>query len=486
MGIAEKREMALELARREFYHYARIRLPMVYKPSRQFLRDLCERMQQFVEEDTERFMVVNMPPRFCKSLAGQLFSEWQFGQDQTNRIITGSYNERLAGQFSKRVRDSIDTPVGQSRKMHFGDVFPGVAISKGDAASDMWALDNAPVKPSYLATSPGGTATGMGCNLMIIDDLIKNSTEAYSPNAKAEQASWFFNTMMSRLEGDWKVIIIMTRWATDDLAGQILNAFDCVHVDYKAWSNNADGTRTFLCPEILNEESLALKAKEMNADILMANYQQEPVDIQGRLYRDFNEYKQAEVYPAPGEFVYAVTDTADKGSNFLCTYIYIERDGIAYILDYVLSDSQMEVTEILVAQKYDRWGVKVAFTEANNGGRGFARNVRRLMRNKVCIFMDKIQTANKEARIIVSSGWVQQYVWFPVGWKTLWADLYKQIMNYNIKGKNQLDDGVDTLAYVYERCTQEEPIAQTEYASDATFSYSEYYSEPEFAQVEYW
>ena len=478
-----KRVLEMELARIDFYEYCKLRLPSFYLPDRLFLKDLCEKLQEFWYGDgEERFLVVNMPPRFGKSLTGQFFTEWIFGQDPGNRVMTGSYNERLASQFAKRVRNSIQVPVGQSARVEFGDVFPGVTVSKGDAAADMWSLEGSPVT-SYLATSPNGTATGVGCNLMIIDDLIKLAAEAYSDLAKDSQADWFFNTMMQRLEGDWKVIVIMTRWATDDLAGRVLSAFPCIHVDYHAFEDTEEG-RVFLCPEILDEESFATKSKEMNPDIVMANYQQEPMDIKGRLYRDFNTYKQEEMNLKPGELVYAVTDTADKGTDYLCSYVYVERDGIAYVLDAIMTDSPMEVTEQLVSTMFDKWGVAVAFTEANNGGRLFARNVRRLMKKKACVFIDKVQTANKEARIIESSGWVQQYVWFPMGWHAFWPELYTQIMSYNVKGKNEHDDGVDALAYVFMMCTRGTEIVQNEYEGEEV--YAQVQSAYDSSPAEFW
>lgn len=462
-----KRLLRIELAKMNFYEYCKLRLPNIYTPDREFLQDLCTRMQEFVENSPKKFMVVNMPPRFCKSLTGQIFTEWQFGKNPSNRVITASYNERLAGQFAKHVRNSIQTPAGQGKSMQFADVFPGTKVSKKDAAADMWSIEGSPV-PSYLATSPGGTATGMGCNIMFVDDLIKNSMEAYSDLAKDSQAEWFFNTMMSRLEDDWKVIVIMTRWATDDLAGRILESFDCVHVDYKAYEDTDEG-RVFLCPSILDEKSFDEKSKKMNNDIIMANYQQEPVDIRGRLYYEFNTYKPNELSVGSGEYVYAVTDTADKGTDSLCSIVYVERDGIAYVLDVVFSDSQMEVTEQLVADMFDKWSVKVAFTESNNGGRLFARNVRRIMKNKSCVFLDDVQTSNKIARIIESSGWVQQYVYFPEGWKNYWSKMYGEIMGYNVKGKNAHDDAVDSLAYVYMMCTRQSVITQTGYEGEQVY-----------------
>ena len=70
---------------------------------------------------------------------------------------------------------------------------------------------------------------------MIIDDVIKNAEEAYNANRLEKLRSWFTDTMLSRTENGFKLIVIMTRWSNDDLAGFILaNYQNVVHVNYKA------------------------------------------------------------------------------------------------------------------------------------------------------------------------------------------------------------------------------------------------------------
>jgi predicted phage terminase large subunit-like protein len=458
---ALRRELVLELARREFWEYCRCRLPALYHEGRPWLRDLCVRIQAFWEGSDKSFLVVNLPPRHCKSLTGQLLTEWVFGRDPTNRVMTCSYNERLATVFAKRVRDAIQTPTGESERIQFADVFPGVSVSKGDAAADMWRIEGSPVT-SYLATSPGGTATGMGCNLMFVDDLVKNDAEALNDAALDAQADWFFHTMLSRLEGDWKVVVIMQRWSTRDIAGRVLESFDCEHVEYPAYTVK-DGVREFLCPEILDEASYEKKTRRMASFISDAIYLQHPVDVSGRLYRGFNTYRRGEVVPTAGERVYAVTDTADRGTDFLCSLVYVMRDDVAFVLDCYMSDAPMEVTEDAVARMFERWGVTVAFTEANNGGRLFARNVRRRMGTNRCVFSDRVQTRNKEARILESSGWVQNYVWFPEGWERDWPEFSAQVLGYNAKGRNAHDDAVDDLANLYDMATRSAPVEQHDY-----------------------
>ncbi len=88
---------------------------------------------------------------------------------------------------------------------------------------NLWSLENG--RNNYLATSPTGTATGFGCSLLIIDDLIKNAEEAYNENKLSSHWDWFTKTMLSRLEGKRKQIIIMTRWSSGDLAGRALEYY---------------------------------------------------------------------------------------------------------------------------------------------------------------------------------------------------------------------------------------------------------------------
>jgi hypothetical protein len=106
----------------------------------------------------------------------------------------------------------------------YSDIFPNTKIKYGEASAKLWALEGQEEK-SYLATSPTGTSTGLGADIVIIDDLIKNAEEAYNELTLEKHWSWFTNTILSRLEGnDWKVIIVMTRWSENDLAGRLLQS----------------------------------------------------------------------------------------------------------------------------------------------------------------------------------------------------------------------------------------------------------------------
>lgn len=136
----------------------------------------------------------------------------------------------------------------------YSDIFPNVKIKQGDGAMNLWSLEGG--YNNYLATSPSGTATGFGASLLIIDDLIKNAEEAYNETVKEKHWEWFTNTMFSRLEEKGKIIIIMTRWASGDLAGRAIEYFSDNNISHRVIMMKAvcdDGS--MLCDEILSRYS---------------------------------------------------------------------------------------------------------------------------------------------------------------------------------------------------------------------------------------
>lgn len=448
---AQKR-LKISLARKDFWGYCKLTSPDFYKEDRAFLKDLAEKLQWFIEEADEKFLVVNMPPRHGKSRTATKFVQWLFGKyGISEKVMTGSYNETLSSTFAKAVRDTIaEKPT--LGVLTYNDIFPNTKIKYGEASAQKWALEGSN-QANYLATSPTGTATGFGCNIMIVDDLIKNDKEAYNENTLQGHIDWFNNTMLSRTENNFKVIIIMTRWATNDLAGFVLDNFDdVVHVNYKAVQE--DGS--MLCPEILSRADYDVKTKNMNKDIILANYQQEPVDIKGRLYsaiKTYTEVPKDDTGKPLFRYILNYTDTADEGSDFLCSICYGMYEGIYYVLDVLYTKEPMEVTEPATAEMLTRNNVGSALIESNNGGKGFARNVQRELKergNNHTLVKWFHQGENKIARILSNSTGVMNNVLFPVNWQDRWPDFAKDLTKYQKEGKNAHDDAPDCLTGVYE------------------------------------
>ena len=441
----------LELARREFFFYCYLKSPDFYKYERQFLVDLCNDLQNFLTSDDE-VLILNLPPRHGKSRTVGNLVEWLLGRDINAKIMTGSYNETLSTTFSKNVRNTIQEIKGDKDKIVFLDIFPGVSIKQGDGAMNLWSLEGG--YNNYLATAPGGTATGFGCSLMIIDDLIKNKEEAYNANVLDKHWEWYAQTMLSRLEEGGKIIIIMTRWVSGDLAGRAIEHYKAEgkkikHIKMKAVQ---DDKGTMLCDEILSYKSFLSKAKAMGPEIASANYQQEPIDIKGRLYNEFKTYVEL-----PKEKIVKISaycDTADTGDDFLCNIIYADCKDSAYILDVIYTKEAMEITEPLVAEAYKKFNVNVADIESNNGGRAFARNIERITRDKgnyKTVVKWFHQSGNKIARILSNSAWVNANIYMPIDWKNKWSEFAKDIISYQKEGKNKHDDAPDALTGVAEK-----------------------------------
>ena len=443
----------IELARREFFFYCHLKAPDFYKEDRRYLVDLCNEFQDFIQSDDE-VMVVNEPPRHGKSRTAGLLVEWVLGNDRAQKIMTGSYNETLSTMFSKNVRNDIQEEKADQDRIVFSDIFPGVIIKRGDGAMNLWSLEGG--YNNYLATSPTGTATGFGATLLIIDDLIKNAEEANNELTKEKHWNWFTDTMLSRLEEGGKIIIIMTRWASDDLAGRALEHFREAgarirHISMKALLDPK--THEMLCPEVLSYQSYQAKIKAMGTDIASANYQQEPIDLKGRLYTSFKTYSGQ--LPQFKE-IRNYTDTADTGEDYLCSINYgVTFANEAYVLDVLYTKEPMEVTEPATAKMLHAGHVNVSDIESNNGGRGFARSVERILREVLrsnhTVIRWFTQSKNKQARIYSHSAWVMQHVYYPEDWKNRWPEYHNAMIKYQREGKNKHDDAPDATTGIAEK-----------------------------------
>ncbi len=442
---------ALDEAKTNFFKFCNVLAPSFYKESRAFLIYMCDEMQAFYQSDDE-VMIVNVPPRHGKSRTASMFAKFVFGQNQNEKIMTGSYNEMLSTTFSKAVRNDISEVKGDKDKLVYSDIFPDTRIKQGDGAMNLWSLEGG--YNNYLATSPTGTATGFGASLLIIDDLIKNAEEAFNEGVLEKHWEWFTNTMLSRVEEGGKIIIIMTRWSSKDLAGRALLHFKeegkkVRHINLKA--QQEDGS--MLCDEILSRRSYESKTRAMRPEIAAANYQQEPIDQKGRLYTKFKTYdgelpqfKQIKNY----------TDTADTGEDFLCSINYgVTFNNEAYILDVIYTKDGMEKTEPDTAKVLFEGKVNIADIESNNGGRGFARAVERLLKTNHNSNFTRIepfhQSKNKQARILSNATWVMGHIYFPSNWRERWPEYFKAMNEYQREGKNKHDDAPDATTGIAEK-----------------------------------
>ncbi len=450
----------LELARRNFFDYCRLKAPDFYRKDWGFLVRFCNDLQTFYESPDEEVLIINMPPRHGKSRTASCFVEWVLGRNQNEKIMTGSYNELLSTNFAKSVRNTIGEKKVEATQTVYSDVFPHVRIKSGDGAMNLWSLEGG--YNNYLATSPTGTATGFGASILIIDDLIKSALEANNADVLDKHWDWFTNTMLSRLEEHSKIIIVMTRWHSLDLAGRALDFYTDAgakvrHINYKALQD--DGT--MLCDEILSLKSYKAKVRAMGADIASANYQQEPIDIKGRLYSSFKTYDKIPMDEKGNPLFIEIknyTDTADTGDDYLCSINYGVYNHEAYVLNVLYTKAPMEETEPATAKLLFDDKVNMADIESNNGGRGFSRSIERILLQKHNSNHTRLQpfhqSKNKQARIISNATWVMEHIYFPKNWKDRFPEYFDAMTRYQREGKNKHDDAPDCTTGIAEKIGQ--------------------------------
>lgn len=166
----------------------------------------------------EKKIIINLPPRHGKSeFASKYFPAWYLMKFKNHRIILTSYGAKFASSWGKKVLQLIND---------WGVELAGVKISS--KSKSVSGFDIEEFGGGMDSVGIGGSLTGRGANLLIIDDPVKNDREAHSKKIRDNIWDWFISTAYTRLEPDGIIIIIMTRWHEDDLVGRILKRSEII------------------------------------------------------------------------------------------------------------------------------------------------------------------------------------------------------------------------------------------------------------------
>lgn len=160
-----------------------------------------------------KVLLVFVPPRHGKSeLCSVGFPAWYLGRNPDKEIITVSYSAELAQDFGSKTRGIVSDPV-------YAHIFTGITLKEDAQAKAKWRTSKG---GSYTSVGVGGAITGRGANILLFDDPIKNREEAESEVYREKVWQFFTSTAFTRLEPGGVVVVILTRWHLDDLAGRIL------------------------------------------------------------------------------------------------------------------------------------------------------------------------------------------------------------------------------------------------------------------------
>ena len=181
---------------------------------------IAEKFQDLAEGRINR-LIVNMPPRHTKSeFASFLFPAWMMGRDPRLKIIQTTHTAELSYRFGRKVRNLMEENT-------FQDVFDDIELSQDSKAAGRWETNKG---GEYFAAGVGGAITGRGADLLIIDDP-HSEQDALSETALESAYEWYTSGPRQRLQPGGKIVIVMTRWSTKDLTGQLMKAQTDVKAD---------------------------------------------------------------------------------------------------------------------------------------------------------------------------------------------------------------------------------------------------------------
>ena len=318
-------------------------------PSR-FHQYLCNTVQDFIERPTEgkafEVLVISTPPQHGKSMTvTETLPSWYLGRYPKNRVIEISYSDDFAERFGRRNRQKI--------KDYGGKVF---AIELADAPNTAKNFELSNHLGGMMSAGALSGITGHKCNLMIIDDPIKTQVEASSETTRNKLWEEWLSSWTSRMAPNGKIIIIMTRWHEDDLAGRVIenvHNVEIVNLPLEAEENDPLGRKVGepLCPEIGKDEKwLADFKKGMisteGSRVWNALYQGHPVAMEGNLIRR----SWWQFYDNPPEdlqeWMMSVDATFKDGDNndFVAIQVWAKRRADMYLIDAVKKHLDMPST----------------------------------------------------------------------------------------------------------------------------------------------
>jgi hypothetical protein len=174
---------------------------------------IAEAFHDIADGDAKR-LIINMPPRHTKSeFASYLFPAWYIGKYPKKKIMQVSHNAELASRFGSKVRNLMATK-------EYKQIFGNVTLREDSKAKGRWETNHG---GEYFAAGVGGSITGRGADLLIIDDP-HTEQDSMSDSAMERAYEWYSSGPRQRLQPGGRILVVMTRWATDDLTGRLVKA----------------------------------------------------------------------------------------------------------------------------------------------------------------------------------------------------------------------------------------------------------------------
>lgn len=316
------------------------------------LRLLCGTLEKVSRGEIRR-LIVTMPPRHGKSeVVSKKFPAWHLGRNPSDEIILASYSIDLSRSFSRIARETL-----QAAQSVFN-----VRLDPNHSTAESWGLQGK--RGGLVAAGVGGSITGKGARIAIIDDPIKNAEEANSEVIRQKVWEWYQSTLYTRLTPDGRIILVMTRWHEDDLVGRLLekeaqeiaegthtgDKWQVINLPAIAESgdilNRSEGEA--LWPDYgFNLERLEQIKRDVGSYVFNALYQQRPSATEGSMFKR-QWWKYYDTVPTTFDEMLQSWDMSFKGSDgsdFVVGQVWGRVGANKYLIDQVRG--RMDITDTI-------------------------------------------------------------------------------------------------------------------------------------------
>lgn len=230
-------------------------------------------------------------------LASEFFPAWYLGRNPDHEVMFATYSKERAQDVGLKIKSQLENP-------RFSEVFKTKLRADSKSKAHLVTQEGG----ALYAAGVGGALTGRGANLFIMDDLVKSREEAESELSRRRVIEWFKGTAYTRLMKEGVIVLIMTRWHTQDLAGIILDEYkkDWVHLDMPAICTKPRdklGRKRgeSLWPEMFSEKDLKEIRRIIGTREFNSQYQQRPIGEEGSIVK-LHWFERYAVAPAPDKF----------------------------------------------------------------------------------------------------------------------------------------------------------------------------------------
>ncbi|MFR7590223.1 MAG: hypothetical protein ACLUVC_02170 [Longibaculum sp.] len=418
-------------------------------------------------------MRASMMPSMGKSYTANLFVAQTIGNNPNIQILRVTYSDDLCVSTTRQTASIINSQAYREIFPRYKE-YPGDRIFKSQTSYQICIAD---CEDEYNLNSVTreGQSTGKRCQILIIDDLLKDDTESYNKELHKRLLNRYESTWASRADDDsLKIMLLGTMWADTDLLNvlhdreaegdvliqdpkrkwvEVSKSGKSVWIGIPALDEYDNST----CPKRYSSDKLKKKRKHMDKFLWMCVYQQNPIAPEG-LEFDYSNLKQyEEIPPYIKSGIYATLDPARKGKNFVSMPIFYkidtgsENDNQFALVDFLYKKKSMIELYDEIVEKIIEHRVRHLLVE-NNTDTSLKYVIEEKLRSKGyygCTIEEKYSSENKEQRIMNNQGYVRGNIVYPKkGMYPPNTDVGKameSLTSYSFNYPNKFDDAIDSV-----------------------------------------